>query len=134
MAIVPPPTVHTKSHQLHFNSYWNLYALHNLPPPSPANVQLLAGFDGRGLWLNALLLDVSSPSLCGIFRSGLSGSQMNTLSAGTVHLTARERPLLKMPHRDAGETSRRREFSHQTRITELSLNTNINIIQLKALI
>ena len=36
--------------------------------------------DGRDHWLNSLLLDVSPPYVCGIFRNGLSGSQMNSLS------------------------------------------------------
>ena len=33
----------------------------------------LSGLDGRGLWLNSFLLDVPPPSVCGIFRIGLSG-------------------------------------------------------------
>ena len=48
--------------------------------------------DGRGLWLNSLLLDVSLPSVCGIFRNGLSGSQMNSLSGETACYTAVHRP------------------------------------------
>ena len=33
---------------------------------------LLSGLDGRGIWLNCLLLDVSPPSVCSIFRSSLT--------------------------------------------------------------
>ena len=36
---------------------------------------LLSGLDGRGLWIKSLLLDVSPQSVCGIFKSGLSGSK-----------------------------------------------------------
>ena len=50
---------------------------------------LLSGLDGRGPWLNSLLLDVSPLSVCGIFRSGLSGSQMNSLS-GAIAAKTRE--------------------------------------------
>jgi hypothetical protein len=42
----------------------------------------LFGLDGRGLWLNSLLLNVSLPSVCGIFRIGFSDS--------LIHLNARE--------------------------------------------
>jgi hypothetical protein len=40
---------------------------------------LLHGLHGRGLLLKSFLLDVSPPFVCGISRSGLSGSEMNTL-------------------------------------------------------
>ena len=48
------------------------------------NKTLLSRVDGHGLWLNSLLLDISSPSMYGIFRSSLSGSQMNSLSGATT--------------------------------------------------
>ena len=38
---------------------------------------LLSGLDGHGLWLNSILLEVSPPSLWGIFRSGFCGSLIN---------------------------------------------------------
>ena len=44
---------------------------------------LLFRLYGRGLRLNSLLLDISPPSVCSIFRRGLSGSQMNSLSVAT---------------------------------------------------
>ena len=45
---------------------------------------LWSGFDGHGIWLNSLLLDSLSPSVYGIFRSGLSGSEMNSLCGVTA--------------------------------------------------
>ena len=74
---------------------------------------LLCGIDGRSLWLNYLLPDLSLLSVCGIFRSGFSGSQMNNLSGGTAVQTdcssdCQRKLLLKMPHTDGGETSSRR--------------------------
>ena len=48
---------------------------------------LLSGLDRRNLWLKSFLLDVSQPSVCSLFRSGLSGSQMNSLSGGTAYYT-----------------------------------------------
>ena len=83
----------------------------------------------RSLWLNSLLLDVSPPSVCAIFRRGISASQKkkkiylcpgltfvvygwNNLpllrSRQCAHLTARD--LLKMTHTDGGETSSKRDF------------------------
>ena len=44
---------------------------------------LLTGLDDHGLWLNLILLDDLLQSVCGIFRSGLSGSQINSLSGAT---------------------------------------------------
>ena len=40
---------------------------------------LLSGFEDHGLYLKSLLHAVSPPSMCGIFRSSLSDSQMNSL-------------------------------------------------------
>ena len=40
---------------------------------------LLSGLDGRVLWSKSFLVDVSPPTVCGILRSGLSGSQINSL-------------------------------------------------------
>jgi hypothetical protein len=45
---------------------------------------LFSGFAGRGLWLNSLLLEVSQPSVYGIFSSGCSGGQTNSLSGGAA--------------------------------------------------
>ena len=55
---------------------------------------LLSELDCLGLWLNSLLLDVSPSSVCGIFRSGLSSSQMNNLPGATVCYIAVHRPTL----------------------------------------
>ena len=88
---------------------------------------LLSGLDGHVLWLNSLLLDVSPPSVCSIFRSNISGSQMNSLSAGTGHRWHQERAvaqdslfvwlierlLLRIPHKDGGKMLSRREFNHR---------------------
>ena len=67
---------------------------------------------------NSLLLDVSQPSVCGIFRSGLSGSQINSQERGTtdrLFISLPERQLLKILHTYDGETSRRSEFSQRAR-------------------
>ena len=53
---------------------------------------LLSGLDGRGLMLNYLLLDVSPPSMSGIFRSGHSGSQMSSLFGAKAYYIAERRP------------------------------------------
>ena len=45
---------------------------------------LLSALDGHGLWLNYILLNVSLPSACDIFRNGFSGSQMDSLSGATA--------------------------------------------------
>ena len=42
--------------------------------------------DDHGLWLKSLLLDVLPPSMCCIFRSGPSGSQMDNHWSGLVPL------------------------------------------------
>ena len=67
----------------------NLYSLPDVGVPCEVlryNLQcrsLLSRLDGCGLWLNSLLFDVSTLSLCGILRSGLSGSQMKSLCGTT---------------------------------------------------
>ena len=52
-------------------------------------------------------------TMCGIFRKGHSCSQMNSLTrADRLFNWLPEKPLLKMPHADGGETSNRREFNY----------------------
>ena len=52
---------------------------------------LFSGLNGLGVWLKSFLLDVSPPSACAIFRSGLFGSQINSLPGMTsVYLTPGE--------------------------------------------
>ena len=64
----------------------------------------MCGFDNRGIWVNSLLLDVSPPCVCGIFRSVLPLSQMNNpdqtkedraddVPRCVIHSSSRKAPL-----------------------------------------
>ena len=57
--------------------------------------------------------DVSSPSVCGIFRSGLSSSQMNSLcyiaECRPIPIAVSETPILRMPHTDDSKMVRQAE-------------------------
>ena len=70
---------------------------------------LLSGFNCLGIWLNSLLLDISPPSVCGIFRRGLSDIQMNSLSG-----LPREASPEDAAHR-FWRNVEQREFSHRPR-------------------
>ena len=103
---------------------------------------LLSGLVGCGLWLKSFLLNVLLPPVSGIFRSGDSGSHMNSLPGVTVcYITVHpphppyhyityshscrlficlpERPLQKMPHRDDGKTLSENDFNHRPQPSSL---------------
>jgi hypothetical protein len=77
--------------------------------PSALCRTLLSWLDGRGLWLNSLLLDVSPPSVWSVFGSGVCACQVNNPSDC-------QRSLLKMSHTDGSETSTRRKFTYRPRL------------------
>ena len=66
---------------------------------------LLSRLDGCGIWLNSLLLDVSPPSVCGIFRSGLLQTDCSS-DCQTDH-------SWRCPQTNGGKMTSIRKFSHR---------------------